>query len=322
MESKYPSVVVLGAHGCGAAQIRVHTLPVPGESVEGWGYKILKDGGKASHKAMILSKYGVPTAFIGKLGTDSRSDTGVSWLIEHNVNIKHLIRSDNYRDEISVSFMLLDDNGNNMIISTGNIKEPLTFSEAQVGIDDFKDADFFITDLEIAPEVAISGLKLAKKYGMYTILNPSPVPFEPLGILDYVDMICPNETEAKQMLGLDTAKEFSPLYLCEQLASVYKVPQIVITLGDKGAIYWDKNTHCTLDSIKIKAVDPSGAGDDFISSFIFAYFFRKFDIPNAMNWANHAAALSVSRPGSIESFPSTEEVDESVSKDNIQDYIL
>ncbi len=307
--NKIPDVVVMGSHAAGTGQARVHKLPSPGESITAWKFNIIKDGGKASHKAMILSKYGVNVGFIGMMGTDQRSKIGIQWLIDHHVNIDKLLLVDDYRISEAGSLMLLDDNGNNMIIMIESVKKRLTFEQAEPLIKDYKDAKIFITDFEIPFDTAMKGIKLAKELGMYTVLNPSPIPDQPLGILDFVDLICPNETEAKMMLEIPLSATYDPLDLCERLIKRYQVRQVVITLGADGAIYHDKDETCSVPSLKIKAVDPSGAGDNFISSFLYAHNICGKSISTAMDWANHAAALSVSRPGSIDSFPTKQEVD-------------
>ena len=61
-----------------------------------------------------------------------------------------------------------------------------------------------VVQLEIKMELSIAALKLAKKHGLLTILNPAPAPTNsdtnqpslPKELLDNTDIIIPNEIEA------------------------------------------------------------------------------------------------------------------------------
>ena len=158
-----PDVVVVGAHGCGAGVCRVHHMPVAGETIEAWDYHIIRDGGKGSHQAMVIGKYGGSAAFIGKLGTDTRSDIGISWLVEHHLNIDHLVRSEDYKKHNGAGIMMIDDNGDNVIVNVKGEIKYLTFDEARPGIDAFRDAEVFITGFEVPLDTALRSARLANR---------------------------------------------------------------------------------------------------------------------------------------------------------------
>jgi len=62
-----------------------------------------------------------------------------------------------------------------------------------------------------------------------------------------------------------------------------------------------------LDSLKVKAVDTTAAGDTFLGFFLGARL-DGLDLPAALHLANHAAALCVTREGASSSIPSLEDV--------------
>ena len=308
-----PQIISLGYHGCGARTVRVHHIPRVGETVRAWDYQVIKDGGKGSHQAMVVGKLGGSVGFIGKNAKDEQSDIGVSWLPEHNVDISKLIRVE-YKGRGN-GLILIDDDGNNVIISVDDIRKELRFDEVEPLIRDWKDAEVFMTQFEIPLDTALNGAKLAKELGMFTILNPSPAPAEPVGDLSYIDLLVPNETEAKVLLGLDLDTYADPDEMARALSEKFRVPAVLMTLGDAGALYYDKENLFHAAPIKVDAVDPIGAGDTFLGSFVFAHWVKGKSIEDALNWANHAAALGVSRPGSIPSFPTYEEVEDFIRLD-------
>lgn len=308
---KMPDVVVVGAHGCGAAVCRVHHMPVAGETIEAWNYHIIRDGGKGSLQAMVIGKYGGNVAFIGKLGTDSRSDIGISWLVEHHLNIDFLVRTEDYKKNNGAGIMMVDDNGDNVIVNVKGEVKYLTFAEAKPGIDAFRDSKVFITGFEIPIETALESAKLAKEYGMFTVLNPSPLPHDMPENLNFIDLIIPNETESKKMLGIPLNEQVKPEFLAQNLIDTYGVKSVIITLGSKGAMYYDERQTISVSSLKVTPNHSIGAGDCFLGSYVFSRFIENKGIRDSMEWASHAAAISVSRPGSLDSFPTKEEIENS-----------
>lgn len=309
-----PEIISLGYHGCGARTVRVHHIPRVGETVRAWDYKLIKDGGKGSHQAMVIGKLGGSVGFIGKNAKDEQSDIGVSWLSEHHVNISKLIRVD-YEGRGN-GMILIDDDGNNAIISVDDIRKELNFEEVAPLIEDWKDASVFITNFEIPLDTALQAAKLAKDLGMFTILNPSPAPTESIGDISYVDMLVPNETESKVLLGYDLDSYADPEEMARKLSEKFHLPAVLMTLGDQGALYYDREHLYHASPIIVKAVDPIGAGDTFLGSYVFSYWNKQKSVEDSLNWANHAAALGVSRPGSIPSFPTYDEVEAFIRNKN------
>lgn len=304
--TRAPEIVVLGHHGCGARQVRVQHVPVIGETVIAKGFKIVKDGGKGSHQAMVIGRLGGDVGFIGKIATDEQSDAARQWLIDDHVDITHLLRMD--YQLAGAGMIMVDDQGNNAIVSVPGIRATLKFEEVKPCIENFKGSKYFITGFEIPIPTALEGARLAKSLGMLTILNPAPAPQEPIGVLDYIDILIPNETEAMILAGFSVQDEVEPAELAKILREKYQVKTIIITLGEKGALCDDGKDCFTVRTAKVKPVDSTGAGDTFIGAFTLALDEGK-NIRDAMIWANYAAALSVSRSGSIPSFPTRDELE-------------
>ncbi len=314
--SKTPDIIVLGHHGCGARQVRVHHIPVAGETVAVLDSKIIKDGGKGSHQAMVIGRLGGDVGFIGKISTDAQADVALQWLIDDHVNVTHLLRME-YK-LAGAGMIMVDDDGNNAIVSVGGIRETLTFDEVKPCLQDFKNSKIFITGFEIPLKTALESAKLAKEFGMFTILNPAPALEEFTEILDYIDIIIPNETEARILAGYDVRAEVDPHMLAKSILEKYRVGLVIITLGNKGLFSYDGKESWSSKPIVVAAVDTTGAGDTFIGAFTYAMSGGK-SLCEAMEWANYAAALSVTRPGSIPSFPTKQEVEEFVEIQNSED---
>lgn len=303
-----PDIVVLGHHGSGGNVVRVHHVPVIGETVIAWDFHFHKDGGKGSHQAIVINRLGGHSAFIGKIGCDERSEISKQWLLEEGVNIKHMLRSDQIHPTIGLK--MIDDNGDNAIVSIkGGAKDQLTFGEVKHCIEDFKSAKIFITGFEIPVETALEGAKLAKQMGMVTILNPAPALEEEMGVIDYIDIIIPNESEAKSMAGVDLRVDFNPNELLVKIKEKYQVGTVIITAGREGVFGFDGKNTWRISPIPVNAIDTTGAGDAFIGGFALSLS-KGNEIVKAMEFGNYVAALSVTRNGTIPAFPLLSEVEE------------
>jgi ribokinase len=302
-----PEIVVLGNHGIGGNIVRVHHIPVVGETVIAWDFHFHKDGGKGSHQAIVVNRLGGKAALIGKIGRDERSDTAVQWLVDDGVDIKHLLRSDLPPQPIGLK--MIDDNGDNAIVSIKGSLHTLEFDEVKAAIEAYGSAKIFITGFEIPVKTALDGARLAKELGMTTILNPAPAPQEELGLLDYIDIIIPNESEAKSIAGVDPHTGFQPYELLTAIKEKYQVSSVIITGGGEGVFGLDGDRTWKISAIPVKVVDTIGAGDAFIGGF--AWSLSNGDgIVKASQVGNVVAAISVSREGTIPAFPTLKEIQE------------
>ena len=86
------------------------------------------------------------------------------------------------------------------------------------------------------------------------------------------------------------------------------VKNVLITLGSAGAALCnDTGVYHSPCAENITAVDPTAAGDSFVGAFCTAACCG-WGWEEALRFANHTAALTVSRPGALPSLPRLEEV--------------
>ena len=82
---------------------------------------------------------------------------------------------------------------------------------------EISDCDIMMTLLEIPLETACEALRLGKTHGALTILNPAPAQsVEPYHLAD-VDILTPNASEARILLGLPPDDASPPLELAQRL---------------------------------------------------------------------------------------------------------
>ncbi len=113
-------------------------------------------------------------------------------------------------------------------------------------------------------------------------------------LLDYVDILLPNENEI-----LKIARR---LTLDESLTALSaRVPVIAVKCGKSGAIVQYENKRIEVPGIPVTPVDTIGAGDSFNAGFLFA-FLQGASYEQAARAGNITGALSTLRPGGTEAF--------------------
>ena len=113
-------------------------------------------------------------------------------------------------------------------------------------------------------------------------------------LLDYVDLLLPNEGEACRMTKKETLDE-----ALTELAQ--RVPWVAVKCGSRGSVVRVAGETFTVGGVKVKALDTIGAGDSFNAGFLFGWL--KGWPPDQCAYAgNVTGALSTLRVGGTEAF--------------------
>ena len=140
---------------------------------------------------------------------------------------------------------------------------------------------------EVAEEVNVKAIEIAKRYGVKIILNPAPARKTCNYILENVDLFTPNEHET---LGLEEKEN------------------VIITVGKRGCVVKKENK--TIPAVEIgSVVDTTGAGDTF-NGVLAATLAEGQDLINAVMTANLASSIGVTRKYAVSSIPTRKEIEE------------
>jgi ribokinase len=177
--------------------------------------------------------------------------------------------------------------------------------------------DIVVCQFEIPLEIIESVFERAKKIGAITILNPAPVKPATGRVLSNVDYLVVNEVELEAFSGAAVnPADPSSVYAAMEKLKERGPLTIIATLGPHGALLSGPDRQCEAKGHRVDAVDTTGAGDCFIGGFA-AALARSEPIADAINFANKAAAISVTRRGAASSFPTLAEVKDSRSPDRV-----
>jgi ribokinase len=298
-------IVVVGSHAPGIL-LRVKRIPVAGETVIGWDFQEPKDGGKGSNQAIAAALLGGSVSFVGCVGIDRIGEDGSRWMLEAGVDTTWLNKHPTASSGVGVT--MLDEKGVPAMVTAMGANAELTRAQIENALHSLKGAKVLLTQFEIPPELALFAAEFAAEMGMITIVNPAPAPDMQITNLERVSVLLPNETEAQVLLGLQPGARHDPVKMVAALRERTGTRCVIITLGEKGAVGIDDEGTWMVEAPQVDVIDTSGAGDVFCAAFAVSLLDGQ-NVRSASRWACQVASLSVTKPGTIQSFPSIKEVE-------------
>jgi ribokinase len=280
---------------------RTSRLPRPGETLTGQTFQ-LGFGGKGANQAVMAARFGAQVMMLAKVGKDVFGDGMVRNLREQNIDTSHVLMMDGVSS--GVAGIVVDDAAQNCIIVVPGANHALTPEDVRHAASALS-VDVLLCQLEVPLATTLEALRIAKTAGVTTILNPAPAQSLSDEMLALADLCIPNETE----LELLTGHAAGTLAEAEAAARVLlrRGPgTVIVTLGDRGALLVDARTAEHVPAYPVQAVDTTGAGDAFIGALA-VLLAEKMSLREAVRHASAAAALSVTRPGAQQSFPTRAE---------------
>lgn len=296
-------IVVVGSYATGLT-MKVTRIPGPGETLLGSGYRV-DFGGKGSNQAVGCARLGAQVDFVAKIGKDAFGDLALNLFRDEGIDIACVSRC--HEAPTGVGFIVVEaESGQNSIVLDPGANDHLAAIDVSQAASALKSASVLLTQLEIPVDAAQSGLKHARSAGVVTILNPAPVRSLSPAVLALVDVLTPNESEAKVLTGRPADSPADPTAIARDLLRS-GVKQVVMTLGEKGALLVDGLSEKYFPAIEVRSADTTGAGDAFNAGLAVALAHGE-SIEDAVSFATITGAMAVTKEGVIPSLPRVHEV--------------
>ena len=272
--------------------ISVAGLPAPGASIH--GRSLAQDlGGKGANQAIVLGRAGVACCLGAAVGDDGRAGDIRARLSAEPVEAR-LIAVPGVASDFSV--ILMADAGENTIITTHAAALSLGAGAVDGLLAGAQTGDLLVMQGNLSAAATMSALQKARAFGMRTAFNPSPLGDFPAAIWPLVDMAFVNEGEAANLGGADGL-----------LAA--GVGQVALTLGPQGALLISANARAQVPAVRALVVDTTGAGDCFMAVALASAVLRDIALDAcSLSHGAAAAAIAVSRAGTVGAFPSVAEI--------------
>ena len=278
-------------------------LPAPGETVTD-GTLLVNHGGKGANQAVAARRLGAEVRLVACVGRDASGAAVRAALAREGIGVDGLVETD--AAATGTALIVVDGAGRNQITVAPGANRALTGDHVRARTEDFAWADVVACQLEIPRASVAIALALAREHGCRTILNPAPVPADPLDVLPLVDYLTPNAGEAERLSGVPVRAPADALPAARVLRDA-GARTVIVTLGEDGAVACADET-LTVPAFSVTAIDTTAAGDAFNAGLAVALAEGR-ELAEALRFASATAALACTRRGAQDSLPERGEVE-------------
>lgn len=264
----------------------------------------LEMGGSCSIFACQTAKLGLKTALVGKLGKDQYGEVVFDTLKEAGVVPDYIIVDENLKTGLSIALNTVDDrailtyNGTIDEVGPEDIDDELLKSVRHLHI-----GSYFLMK-RIQPHYPVI-IKKLKEEGATISLDTNWDPEEKWDsglwdILPLIDVIFPNDNEARAITGEDDADT-----AVKKLREI--IPIVVVKKGKDGAVAYKDDNVYTASAIDVPKKDAVGAGDSFDGGFLYGYLSGK-SIEECLKIGNICGSLNIRCVGGTRGQPRLDEM--------------
>lgn len=304
-----PRLVVVGSINMDLV-VRCAALPVPGQTILAMGSSEIP-GGKGANQAVAAARLGAQVEMVGRVGDDSFAARLRSGLEREGVKTDSVFSTPEVASGIAI--IGVETGGQNSIMVVPNANAALAPADIDSVADLIRGADALLLQLEVPLPSVARAAAIARDAGVRIFLDPAPAPPAFRDELFQVDVLCPNQSEAAAILGIqiqsiDDAKRAAS----EMVAR--GVQNAVVTLGQDGAVLCNRSGCEWIAAFPVEAIDTTAAGDAFAAALA-VYWCETHCISTAIRYASAAGAVAASRPGAQPSMPSRPDLELIIQRD-------
>ncbi len=264
-------------------------------------------GGDAANQSIVLANLGAKAALLSVTGRDDFGKILREMLQREGVDVRYLAEDPDGSTGVC-AMMIRDDGQRNFCTCRGSL---LKFGLDFIDLSLLKEARIAsIGGLMSLPgfdgEGSETFFRLAKEQGVITVADTKKdlwgIGLEGIRkTLVYTDYFFPSEEEARQITGGRTVEAMAQIFLDAGAGHVG------IKLGKDGCYFRDQEQEFYLPAYPCKAVDTTGAGDNFMAGFITGLL-QGWEAKACCQFASAAGAVCASVMGPNQAIRSFEQI--------------
>ena len=288
-------------------------IPPSGQTVYGKEFH-MAPGGKGANQALQCARLGADVTMMGCVGDDLFGEMLLETPRAAGVDISRVVVHKGVTSGVGhVTLEVSEHTAQNRIVVIPGANRTLTVDEVAWVKDEIGTYDMVMLQLEVPLEVNLAVARWAKEAGVPVMLNPAPATELDDELLSLVTYLTPNEQEASMETHLPLGTDEQGLKkddLQKIAAALWSkgVENVIITLGGSGSAVVGADGIRYIPCVRMHHVaDPTAAGDSFVGALSVGLS-AGLTQEQALAFASHTAAITVSRMGAMPSLPTLEEV--------------
>ena len=308
---KRPKILVVGSFMMDLIA-STRRAPQSGETVVGLKFQPAP-GGKGANQAVQCARLGAQVTMVGQVGDDAFGRIMTETAASAGVDVSHVSVDPQESSGVGHITLEVSDHGaQNRITVCPGANFTLSVEDVAWLREEIRNYDMVMMQFELQMEVIETVAQWAKDAGVPVMINPAPAAPMSDRLLACATYLSPNEHEAAILAGhpidVSGGVNMEDVALVSRAFQARGVENLIITLGENGSIAAGRSGIHHTQCVKMDHVaDPTAAGDSFVAAFCTGL---TAGLPQgeALAFASHTAAITVSRMGAMPSLPTVEEV--------------
>jgi len=281
----------------------VPKFPTPNSKME--TLRFSKQGGGQVATAMVaLSRWGVKTKYIGKVGEDELGTFSLNSIFQEGVDVSSVTIEPNAANQFAT--IIVDGSSGERTI-LWNRDERLIYRQGELRKEDVCSGKLLHLDGHDI-YAAIQCARWAKEEGIPIIIDLDKVESLTPELIKEIDFVITSSGFPMLFTGISDQKK--ALLELQKYTSGF----LCATLGHEGSIALVNGEFLHVKGFKVNPVDTTGAGDVFHGGFIYGLF-QNWEVAEILRFANAVAALKCQDLGGRKGVPTLEEVQRFLSSE-------
>lgn len=242
------------------------------------GRVIQVHGGVSRNVVEDIANIELNPTFVTVLDHSGTSTDVIEKLKKHRVNTDYIIRDE---DGLGSWLAIFDNNGDVIasISKRPDLSKILEVLEDK-GDEIISNCDSIVVEIDMEVPILKKIFELADKYhkDIYAVVSNMSIAMERRDLIKRVSCLVCNDQEAGLLFSEDY-EDMNPEELKELILTRIenaKIKRMVVTMGQKGAVYAEENGNCGIcPPQKVDVIDTTGAGDSFFAGIAIGLTYGK-----------------------------------------------
>ena len=274
----------------------VPEFPAPNSKMEILHFS-KQGGGQVATALVALSRWGVKTKYIGKVGEDDLGNFSLHSIRQEGVEVSSVTTEPSATNQVAI-ILVEKSTGERTIL--WNRDERLMYRKGELRKEEVCSGKILHLDGHDI-QAALQCVRWAKKEGIPTMIDLDKVESLTSKLIQKIDFVITSSRFPMLYTGISDQRKallelqkHTPGFLCA-------------TLGHEGAVALINGEFLLVKGFEVKALDTTGAGDVFHAGFIYGLL-QNWEVAEILRFANAVAALKCRDLGGRKGIPSLEEV--------------